>query len=306
MKVIDYQAANLPQVTSATVGTFDGVHIGHQQVIGLAVTRARELGGKSCVITFDKLPRQVLSPSKAPAVLTALPTKLSLIQELGVDYVLLVPFTRELAKLAPGEFCTRVIAGKLGVSHLFVGANFRFGANRQGGAETLVELGRLLDFTVSPVPLLEAGGSPVSSTRIRGLLTRGKVREVLPLLGRYHAITGYVEKGNQRGSAIGFPTVNIVEDERLCLPRNGVYAGVTTLTGHSYPSVANVGVRPTFGNNKRQLEAHMFDYTGIAYGERIEFDFRFRLRNEERFGSIDALREQIALDAAEARRLLRL
>lgn len=304
MKVIDYQAANLPQVTSATVGTFDGVHKGHQQVIGLAVARARELGGKSCVITFDKLPRQVLSPAKAPAVLTALQTKLSLIGQLGVDYVLLVPFTRELAKLAPDEFCTRVIAGQLGVKHLFVGVDFRFGADRQGDAETLVELGQLLGFTASPVSLLEAGGSPVSSTRIRGLLTRGKVREVLPLLGRYHAATGYVEKGHQRGAQIGFPTINVLEDEHLCLPRNGVYAGMTTLADRTYPSVANVGVKPTFGEDKRQLEAHLFGYAGKAYGERVSFDFRFRLRDEQRFGSLAELREQISSDAELARRLL--
>lgn len=294
----------MPQTAAATVGTFDGVHVGHQQVIGLAVAKARELTGASCVITFDKPPRQVLSPSKAPAVLTSLPVKLSLIESLGVDYVLLVPFTRELAKLAPEEFCTRVIAGRLNVRHLFVGADFRFGADRQGGAETLVELGRRLGFTAAAVPLLEVGGSTVSSTRIRGLLTRGKVREVLPLLGRFHAVTGSVEQGHQRGSGIGFPTVNVVEDDHLCLPRNGVYAGMTTLAGRTYPSVANVGVRPTFGEDKRQLEAHLFGYTGKAYGERVSFDFRFRLRDEERFGSIAELREQISSDAELARRLL--
>lgn len=303
MKVIDYQGTTLPQVAGATVGTFDGVHVGHQQVIGLAVAKARELGGQSCVITFDTPPRQVLSPSKAPAVLTSLSTKLLLIEELGVDYVLLVPFTRELARLAPEEFCARVVA-RLNVRHLFVGANFRFGVDRQGGAETLIELGSRLGFTATPVPLLEAGGSPVSSTRIRGLLTRGKVREVLPLLGRFHAVTGSVERGDQRGSEIGFPTVNVAEDEHLCLPRNGVYAGMTTLAGRIYPSVANVGVRPTFGENRRRLEAHIFDYTGQAYGERVSFDFRFRLRDEERFGSVAELREQIGLDTELARRLL--
>lgn len=294
-----------------TVGTFDGVHVGHREIMRTVVARARARGTCAVVYTFDPHPRKVLQGGDAPGLLTTLEQKLELLRELGIERTVIEPFDEAFARTAPEVFVRDVLHARLRPAEVYVGFNFRFGHHREGSKGTLTELGPRLGIEVTIVPEVTVEGEAVSSTRIRRLLAAGEVEHSARLLGRHYAIRGRVAAGDRRGRTLGFPTAN-VEHENEVLPELGVYAGRVRFldpgdppAGSELPAVTNLGRRPTFDRGERVLaESHLLDFSGDVYGRRVEVSFSDRLRAEQRFPDVDALRAQIARDASEARRRL--
>lgn len=287
----------------ATVGNFDGVHLGHRAVITQLSRRSAELGRPSMVIVFEPQPQEYFRGGAAPARLSTLRDKLALLSNVGVDYLLCLRFSRALAQTSAGDFVRRLLVDALGVHHLVVGDDFRFGHGRKGDFATLVEAGKRLGFSVEEADTYEVEGARVSSTRIREALAAGRMAEAQDLLGRPFRITGRVIHGDKRGREWGFPTANIAMDRRR-LPFTGVYAvevfgiGVAPANG-----VASIGVRPTLpGTPRALLEVYVLDFDADLYGRRIEVGFLERIRDEERFETFDELRARIASDIEQARR----
>jgi riboflavin kinase / FMN adenylyltransferase len=289
---------------AVTVGNFDGVHRGHQALVSAAVARAQAAGGLSVVLTFDPHPARVLRPAHAPAALTTLAQKEELLAGLGVDRLAVLPFDAQLARLSPEEFARAVLRDTLGARAVVVGESFRFGHRREGDAQALVELGGRLGFDVHALPAVLEGGRPVSSSRIRSELAHGHVAAADALLGRPYFVDAAVVRGVGRGRTIGVPTANLAPENEI-LPAPGVYAGHCRLGGgDSWPAVANLGRRPTFGGGDLFLEAHLLGFEGDLYGTRVRLSFQERLRDEERFPSKEALVARIRDDIARARELL--
>jgi riboflavin kinase/FMN adenylyltransferase len=287
-----------------TVGNFDGLHVGHQEILRIVTERARE-GGESAVYTFEPHPRKVLRPESAPRLLTTLEQKLELIDAAGVDVTVVEPFDADFAKLDAETFVREVLYARLRPQAVYVGYDFRFGHDREGSMRTLTELGPHLGFAVTIVPEVTVGGSDVNSTRIRELLGEGRVADASELLGRPYRVRGKVIEGDRRGRTLGFPTANL-DPENEVLPAQGVYAGrIRILDAGStagLPAVVNVGRRPTFKDAAELLaEAHLNDWSGDLYGRRVELSFLERLREERRFPDVDALRRQIEVDRDAAR-----
>jgi riboflavin kinase / FMN adenylyltransferase len=274
--------------------------------------RARLRSGESAVYTFEPHPRKVLRPHAAPKLLTTLEQKLELIGEAGVDVAVVERFDLEFARRSAVEFVRDVLYARLRPEEVYVGYDFRFGHDREGSMRTLTELGPHLGFAVTIVPEVTVGGRDVNSTRIRELLEAGQVEEARVLLGRPYRVRGRVVEGDRRGRTLGFPTVNL-ESENEVLPAQGVYAGrLRVLRGvppdaeAELPAVVNVGRRPTFKGDAAPVlaEAHVIDWSGDLYGERVELGFLHRLREERRFPDAEALRRQIEADRDAARRRL--
>jgi len=291
-----------------TVGNFDGLHVGHQRIMATVTSRARALGGEAAVYTFEPHPRKVLQPERAPRLLTTLEQKLELFAAAGVDVAIIEPFDREFAQLPAERFVREVLFERIGPLEVYVGYDFRYGRDREGSMRTLTELGPHLGFSVTIVPEVKLGSRDVNSTRIRELLELGGVEDAALLLGRAYTIRGRVVSGERRGRTLGFPTLNLLADNEV-LPLAGVYAGSVCFLDEGQPragsvhrAVTNVGRRPTFGDVDRPLtEAHLLDFSADVYGRRVEISFEGRLRDEQRFESVDALRAQIARDAEAAR-----
>ena len=289
---------------AATVGNFDGVHRGHQALIGTAVAAARDRAGTAVVLTFEPHPSRVLSPHRAPSALMTLEQKAEVLAGLGVDLLAVLPFSLELAGRTPGEFARLVLAEALGARLIVVGTNFRFGRGRAGDLAQLRELGRSLGFEVEGLAPLLHEGAPISSSRVREALARGAVEAVPALLGRRYFVDGTVVRGAGRGRTIGVPTANL-EVVNETLPGGGVYAcWARTEEGPLRPAVANVGRRPTFGGGQVTVEAHLLDEDADLYGRHLRLEFEARLREERTFPGPDALRAQIQQDIAAARRVL--
>jgi riboflavin kinase / FMN adenylyltransferase len=295
-----------------TVGNFDGLHVGHREILRIVTERARLRSGESAVYTFEPHPRKVLRPGAAPKLLTTLEQKLELIEEAGVDVAVVERFDLEFARRSAIEFVRDVLYARLRPEEVYVGYDFRFGHDREGSMRTLTELGPHLGFAVTIVPEVTVGGRDVNSTRIRELLEAGQVEEARVLLGRPYRVRGRVVEGDRRGRTLGFPTVNL-EAENEVLPAEGVYAGrLRVLRGApagadaELPAVVNVGRRPTFKGDAAPVlaEAHVIDWSGDLYGERVELGFVHRLREERRFPDVEALRRQIEADRDAARRRL--
>ncbi len=291
-----------------TAGNFDGVHVGHQRIMATVTARARALGGTSVVYTFDPHPRRVLTPERAPKLLTTLDQKLELLAELGVDAVVVEPFDRAFAQIPAERFVREVLYARMRPTEVYVGYDFHYGRDREGSMRTLTELGPHLGFAVTIIPEVKLGDRDVNSTRVRELLEAGDVEGAAQLLGRPYRVRGGVARGDQRGRTLGFPTLNL-DAENEILPEVGVYACRARFLDAGDPppgewlgAVANVGRRPTVKPNDPVLvEAHLFDFSAEAYGRRVEVAFAARLRGERRFPSLEALKQQIALDAADAR-----
>jgi riboflavin kinase / FMN adenylyltransferase len=293
----------VPRNAVATVGNYDGIHLGQRAVLDRVVERARSLGTPSIAITFDPHPLRLLAPARAPRRLTTEEQRARLLGDVGLDALLVLPFTRELAATPAEEFVRRVLGAELEVREIFVGSTFAFGHGRKGDLALLRRLGRELGFAATGVPELELDGAPVSATRIRRALDHGRADEAARLLGRAYSILGTVEHGDRRGSEIGFPTLNLGTENEI-LPAHGVYVARTTFADRHdrFPGVANVGLRPTIGKDLRPLaEVHLFDFERDCYGARVEVEFLQRLRPEHRFASLEELREQIGRDARSAR-----
>jgi riboflavin kinase/FMN adenylyltransferase len=282
------------------LGVFDGVHLGHRAILGTAVTRARAAGLEALACTFDRHPSEVLQPGRAPAMITTLDERTALIGETGVDGVVVLEFTRALAAVEPEAFVKDALLGRLQAREIVVGFNHRFGRGARGDARLLESLAGRLGFQAHVAPPMVVDGGPVSSSEIRAALQRGDVAAAARSLGRPYAIAGSVTAGAGRGRSLGFPTANVEPDRVLLLPK-GVYRGALEVEGRRHLAVVNVGVRPTFGETTLAVEAHLPDFTGDLYGRVVRLEFVDHLREEMRFPSVDALREQIARDIAAAR-----
>jgi riboflavin kinase/FMN adenylyltransferase len=282
-----------------TLGNFDGIHRGHQALIGSAVADARRLGLSSVVLTFEPHPLKVLAPEHAPKMLLAHKDKLELLRSLGVDVVVVQTFDRAFAKLDAEEFVRGILVGRLMATKVWVGQGFRFGQGRKGTVEDLVRWGGVLGFQVGTVEPILVGGAVVSSSRIRQLVTDGRVEDVQTLLGRHHFISGRVVSGHRRGREIGFPTANISTRTEV-LPADGIYATLFSLGERRLLSVSSIGLNPTFGAGPRTVESYIMNFDEDIYGASVKLAFVKRLRDERKFDSAEALTAQIRRDVDDA------
>ncbi len=289
--------------TSLTIGVFDGVHLGHRSLIQRAMEEASARGLLSVVATFRNHPRTVLSPGFKPQYLTSLEQRVELIKSLGVDLVIAVAFTPEMARLRAGEFVT-LLRDHLRMRVLVAGPDFALGNKREGDISTLSRLGKELGFEVACVGPIQLAGQAVSSTAIREALACGDVARAGRLLGRPFNLDGRVVVGERRGHLLGFPTANMDIDQDRALPSNGVYATMAYVTEVAYPSVTNIGVRPTFGKLKHTKEVHILDFQSDLYGRQLSIDLIDRLRGEAKFSGPEELKAQINKDVAQAREVL--
>lgn len=293
--------------TVVTIGVFDGVHRGHQRVVGRAAARARELGVPLVAVSFDPHPDEVTRPGTRPARLTSPARRAALLAECGAAYVFALPFTYELSTLEPEEFVRRVLVDDLHAAAVVVGADFRYGHRAAGDVALLAELGEKYDFTAAGVaPVTGEDGAVISATRIRELLTEGRVADAARALGRPHRVEGVVVRGHQRGgSALGFPTANLESPPFTAIPADGVYAGRLSAGGQTWPAAISVGVNSTFGDADRSVEAYALDRDDLdLYGERASVDFVARLRDMVRFDGLDPLVAQMRRDVDQARAIL--
>ncbi|MDB5108053.1 MAG: ribF [Candidatus Binatus sp.] len=285
------------------IGNFDGVHMGHRAILKAAIERARASAGTAFAVTFDPLPAKLLVPSRAPQLILIPDDKLDLLRMSGIDGVIVIKFTRELSMLTPRDFVREYLLDKIGVREVVVGHSVSFGHKRAGNAPVMVELGREFGFDTAVVGPVKIARMEVSSTKVREFIRSGDMRSAASLLGRFHFLHGPVVHGRERGRTIGFPTANI-DSETECIPPDGVYATRVILDDGAYPSITNIGIRPTFAEKTRTIEAHIFEFTRDIYGDRIKLEFVERIRPERKFDSPDALRSQIALDLNKAREIL--
>ena len=286
------------------IGVFDGVHLGHQQVIRQAIADARQHEAISVALTFDRHPSSVVAPEHAPALIYSLPQKLRAIGSIGIDATLLIEFTENFSRKTGEEFVRELVEGFGSIHSICVGSNFTFGHKRSGNVDLLRRLGGELKFQVHGLAALALDGERVSSTRIRDCIRAGDLDDASQMLGRSYAIAGRVIEGDRVGRTLGAPTAN-VEIAGLVLPPSGVYAVHAEVKERSYRAVANLGVRPTLRNPQPQqrFEVHLLDFNGDIYGQEIEVTFVQKLREERRFESLDALKEQISKDISAARRV---
>jgi riboflavin kinase/FMN adenylyltransferase len=288
-----------------TIGNFDGHHIGHRALLQAVVETARKVGGTALVLTFDPHPVRILAPHVNLRFLTDPEEKLGFFRAAGVEEVVFVEFTRSFAALPPEAFVEQVLVQGLHAKELFVGRHFVFGHNRAGKVEDLVVLGARHGVLVHPMDPVLAGGTIVSSTRIRQLIQAGSVDQAAPLLGRRYTVAGMVSRGAQRGHEVGWRTANLRLPADRVMPPDGVYATVALWKERRYDSISYIGTRPTFGAGERLLEVHLFDEEPDLYGERIVVEFVGRVRGDVRFSGTEALSRQITLDVESARELLR-
>jgi len=296
---------NLPGPLHLAIGVFDGVHLGHQAVIGRALDGARQGGGTAVVVTFDPHPVRVLRPEQAPRLLTSAAHKLQLIRDLGVAHQLIIHFDHAFAATEPEDFIRELAAAAQPLREICVGFEWCFGKGRAGNLALIERLGDELGFSEVGVPAVKIDGEIVSSTLIRAAVESGDLARAAKLLGREFTILGTVVEGDRLGRKLGFPTANLsAHNEQY--PPNGVYAVEARRGDRTLPGVANIGVRPTVKNagGERLLEVHLFDFQEEIYGEDLEITFRKFLRPEQKFPGLDALREQIQKDAAQARAVL--
>jgi riboflavin kinase/FMN adenylyltransferase len=304
MRIIDtLAAAQTAQPSLVTVGSYDGVHIGHQRLLARMRQTARQLNCAAVVVTFHPRPQAVLSPHKSTLDLITPDEKAELLAQLGMDLTVMLRFGHQMAHIPARQFVADLVA-HLHMHEMWIGMGFSLGRNREGDVPTLRRLGEEMGFVVRVVDPVICDGAMVSSTRIRHLLMDGRIRQVTPLLGRYASLSGEVVHGAERGRRIGFPTANIAVPPQLVLPPNGVYACFACVGGQRRPAVTNIGIRPTFTDPERTVEAHVLDFSGDLYGQRLRLELVEFLRPETRFDTIAGLVAQISADAETARRLL--
>lgn len=301
--------------SAVTIGVFDGVHRGHQEIIGSTVKQARDLGVQSVVMTFDPHPAEVVRPGSHPAVLTEPARKAELIEALGVDALCVQPFTPEFSRLTPEAFVHDVLVEALHAAVIVVGENFRFGHRAAGDVGLLERLGRRFGFTVVVPPLVAAdqaraadGGGEIvfSSTYIRACVAAGDVAAAAAALGRPHRLEGVVVRGDARGRRLGYPTANLLPGRHAAVPADGIYAGWCHLPrrGERYRAAISIGTNPTFAGRERRVEPYLLDFEGDLYGERVGLDFVAYLRESRKFDTVAALVAQIDEDVARTRELL--
>lgn len=291
-----------------TIGVFDGVHLGHRRIIGRAVERARELGVPAVLMTFDPHPSEVIRPGSHPAVLTTQRHRADLVEALGVDVVLVVPFTPAFAAQSPDAFVHEVLVERLHAQAVVVGENFRYGHRVAGDIDSLTADGRRFGFTVEAVDLAGAGPTTWSSTYVRACVGAGDVVAAAEALGREHRVDGVVVRGDQRGRELGYPTANVEPVAHAAVPADGIYAGRLLRRpgsgGGEHVAAISIGTNPTFAGAERRVEAYVLDFDGDLYGEHVAVTFTARLRDTMRFEDVEGLVAQMARDVARTRELV--
>jgi riboflavin kinase / FMN adenylyltransferase len=288
-----------------TIGNFDGVHMGHVPIFEKLIDEAHRENRKAVVITFDPHPKQVLHPDIKPFYLvTSLEEKIKLLEDLGIDGVILIPFNHEFSKITAEAFVNNILWDKLHIRKIFVGHDYTFGKNKVGNEVFLATKGKKLGFDVETTNAVKLGDETISSTRLRYAILNGNVKLAARLLGRHYNVGGVVVPGKSRGKALGIPTANIKPDKEL-IPSEGVYAVIVLLEEGRYQGVLNIGFNPTFSNNELSVEVYLFDFSGDLYGKRINVMFIDRLRGEIKFDTPDELVKQIKKDSDQARELLK-
>jgi riboflavin kinase / FMN adenylyltransferase len=286
--------------TVATVGNFDGVHLGHQALIRNTVEESKRLGYPSSVLTFEPHPLKILAPERAPLLILSYEDKMALLESLGVDIVVAQRFDREFANIAADEFVRRFLVDRLKIKKLWVGRDLRFGQGRKGGTDTLLRLAPGGGFEVGVLDPILLDGIRISSSRIRQLVEEGRVDEVRRMLGRYHFVSGRIVTGHRRGQELGFPTANIASQTEV-IPLNGIYATSIQFKNKRWLSVSSVGVNPTFGDGPRTVESFILDFGDDIYGEWVKLSFVQRIREEKKFVMINDLIAQMHEDVKRAK-----
>jgi riboflavin kinase/FMN adenylyltransferase len=281
----------------ATIGNFDGVHLGHQKIIEKVISKGQELALRKVVITFDPHPARVIFPSKAPRLILTRHQKIRILEESGIDLLLFIPFDRDLSLMTAEEFLKKIME-RIDFSIIYIGENFRFGKNRSADCKTLDALGERLEFKVGCVPFVKVKDKIVSSSLIREMLEEGKVDEASQLLDRPYSIEGKVVPGEGRGRMMNIPTANIQAHNEL-IPKGGIYISEIGVAGSRYKSVTNIGIRPTFHLLHQTIETHMMDFHNHIYGEKVELFFHRRIRDEIKFDNAEQLRQKIQEDIEE-------
>jgi riboflavin kinase/FMN adenylyltransferase len=292
-----------PPAPVVALGNFDGVHAGHQAILQAAIDRARALNGNAFALTFDPLPAKVLAPDRAPRLILTPEDKAELLRSSGIDGVIILNFTLELSRQTPREFAVNYLRDRIGVRAVVVGHNVSFGHNRKGNATVMRSLGRELGFEAIVVDRVKVGSIDVSSTGVREAIVAGEMRRAAVMLGRNHFLSGAVVHGRERGRTIGFPTANL-QSRTECRPPDGVYATRIVLADGAYGSITNIGMRPTFAEPERSIEAHIFDFDRDIYGQEVKLELIERIRPERKFGSGQELAAQIATDLKQAKAIL--
>lgn len=291
-----------------TTGTFDGVHVGHRKILQRLVEVARQKGGESVLLTFHPHPRTVLQPDMELKLLTNLEEKILLLEKTGLEHLIIHPFTLDFSRTSSLEFVRNLLVNRIGARHLVIGYDHHFGRNREGSFEHLREFGPVYGFDVEEIPAQDVDDVKVSSTKIRNALNEGDVAVAGTYLTYPFHITGWVVKGDRIGNTLGFPTANIeINDPNKLIPADGVYAVKVRMPqpgGEVLDGMCNIGHRPTVHGRERRIEVHIFDWDGDLYGEKLVVEFLSRIRFEQKFESIDALRDQLKKDEKKARELL--
>ncbi len=289
---------------AVSIGNFDGVHKGHQEILTENKRQAHAVSGPALAVTFDPHPLQLLRPDDHPPLLTTMPSRSELLQETGIDYVVILRTSPTLLQLSASDFFQRVILDNLHAKRLVEGASFGFGRRREGNIDTLRDLCCRSGLVLTVVPPLHLDGETISSSQVRALLTEGDVRKASELLGRPYRIAGTVGMGQQRGRGIGFPTANL-DGVTTLLPSDGVYAVRVAHDGREWPGAANIGANPTFGEKARKIEVHIIGFEGDLYSRKLDVDFIDRLRDTRPFGGVDELVAQLKRDVEAAKGIFR-
>jgi len=287
-----------------TIGVFDGVHLGHKHLIAQLKELARKQGYSSGVITFSQNPKEVLSPQTRLPSLTGIDRRIALLRDEGVDIVLPLPFTPQLADLSPKQFLS-LLKEYLKMKGLVIGPDFALGKDRQGDIDALRRLGQEMGFSVTVVPPMTIDGQVVSSTAVRKALAEGDMKQAQKLLGRPFSLQGRVVAGDKRGMDLGFPTANLDVEPGQALPAGGIYACQAHIDGQTYSAMTNIGNRPTFGGGQQIIEVYLIDYNGDLYGHELAIDIIGRLRDEKKFDTPEQLKEQIAEDIIQGKDMLK-
>jgi riboflavin kinase/FMN adenylyltransferase len=304
---VGLDALTAPAGSAITIGTFDGVHVGHRALIARTKEEAARRGIASAVVTWDRHPAATLRPDAVPPLLSTPERKVELIEELGVDILLVLPFDRSLSQWPPERFVQDVLVSGLAARAVYVGQGWRFGHRASGDVDTLTNLGATLGFDAQGVSLTTVGGEAVSSSRVRACIVEGDMTVARSLLGRPFELEGRVVEGDDRGASLGYPTANVTLDPSLATPPRGIYAGRARVEGRIYPAAISLGVKPTFGGDPERsplvLEAYLLDYEGDLYGADLRIEFLERLRDELKFDTVAELVAQMDEDVADTRRL---
>ena len=295
----DFHPPKNPVVTS---GTFDGLHLGHQKILNRLQELAKSKGGETVILTYWPHPRLVLQPNnKSLRLLSTFSEKISQLMEMGIDHLIILPFTEEFSQMSSEEFIGKILVDKIQTKTLVIGYDHKFGKNREGSFEYLQSHSHLYGFELEEISRQDVDELGVSSTKIRIALSEGDIHTASKYLGRSYSLSGLVVQGQQIGRSIGFPTANIqVEDQYKLLPRDGAYAVNVEVNGHRYKAMLNIGDRPTVDGDKKTIEAHLIDYQGDLYGLELTIFFEAFLRAEKRFASLEALKNQLMIDREQA------